>query len=376
MDTKFIKTKKERDYTIINNTFIKDCRLSWKAKGLMTYFLSLPDDWTIHLSEIEKHATDGKSALRSAINELKELGYLKAEQQRENNRFAEMVYIIIENPDEDSLFTDFQQTENLNSENLHTENQTLLNTNNNKILKEQNTNNNIPKQKKHKNGTFQNVLLTDDELQKLIERLGEEKAKAVIDNFSELKEMKGYKYKSDYLAITKWGIIAFEKNHKTETKKDFPDFVKTAFKMISEHNDKQTEAKRKIAISKDLYTFENKEGEILVIIAENRTPQEIISALKNYLYVANMKNTWVNMFTFNAFCKGLDKYLPDYFDYEAFADYKIDYDHTTDPDLIFVNKMENEPDFNQYLFDRHVKEWVANGCPEGEEYYKLQKTWR
>lgn len=165
--------------------------------------------------------------------------------------------------------------------------------------------------------------------------------------------------------------IEFEK-----TQKDFSVLMETVFSMISEHNRKQTEAKRKIAISKDLFTFESKEGRTLVDLIKSRTPQEIISALKNYLYVANMKNTWVNMFTFNAFCKGLDKYLPDYFDYEAFADYRIDYDHTTDPDLIFVNKMENEPDFNQYLFDRHVKEWVANGCPEGKEYYRLQETWR
>ena len=78
MDTKFIKTKKEKNYTVLDNTFIKDTRLSWKAKGLMTYLLSLPDDWTIHLSEIEQLATDGKSALLSAINELKEFGYLKA----------------------------------------------------------------------------------------------------------------------------------------------------------------------------------------------------------------------------------------------------------------------------------------------------------
>lgn len=148
MDTKFIKTKKEKNYTVLDNTFIKDTRLSWKAKGLMTYLLSLPDDWTIHLSEIEKHATDGKSALRSAINELKELGYLKAEQKRENNRFAEMVYIIIENPAEDFPLTDFQQTENLQTEKQETENQTLQNTNKDKVLKEQSTDNNIGKKPK------------------------------------------------------------------------------------------------------------------------------------------------------------------------------------------------------------------------------------
>ena len=45
---------------------------------------------------------------------------------------------------------------------------------------------------KHKNGTYQNVLLSDKEIEKLNEELGPDKAKAVIDNFSELKEMKGY----------------------------------------------------------------------------------------------------------------------------------------------------------------------------------------
>ena len=213
MDTKFIKTKKEKNFTVLDNTFIKDTRLSWKAKGLMTYLLSLPDDWTIHLSEIEQHATDGKSALRSAINELKEFGYLKAEQKRENNRFAEMVYIIIENPD--SPLTDFQQTENLQTENLNSENQTLQNTNNDKVLNKQSTDNNIPKEKKHKLGTYFNVLLSDKELQKLVEKMGSEKTGAVIANFSELKEMKGYKYKSDYLALLRWGIEAYEKKNAT-----------------------------------------------------------------------------------------------------------------------------------------------------------------
>jgi hypothetical protein len=140
-ETKFVKTKKERNYTVLDNTFIQDASLSWKAKGLMTYLLSLPDDWEIHLSEIEKHSTDGKAALRSAINELKEHGYLMAEQKRKDNRFAEMIYVIIENPaeNEKSLFTDFQKTEKQKTEKLNSENRTLQNTNTNKVLKKQNT---------------------------------------------------------------------------------------------------------------------------------------------------------------------------------------------------------------------------------------------
>ena len=76
---------------------------------------------------------------------------------------------------------------------------------------------------KHKNGTYQNVLLSDKEIAKLNEELGTDKAKSVIDNFSELKEMKGYKYKSDYLAIKKWGIEAYNQKCKPVHKEQYTD---------------------------------------------------------------------------------------------------------------------------------------------------------
>ena len=99
METKFIKAKKETNYTVLDNTFIQDTRLSWKAKGVMTYLLSLPDDWVIHLSEIERHATDGKDSLRSAINELKKYGYILTEQKKDaSGRFCESVYTVYEKP--------------------------------------------------------------------------------------------------------------------------------------------------------------------------------------------------------------------------------------------------------------------------------------
>ena len=63
---------------------------------------------------------------------------------------------------------------------------------------------------KHKYGEFGNVLLTDGEYQKLVDKLGAEKAEAVVKNYSEIKEMKGYKYNSDYMALLKWGINAYE----------------------------------------------------------------------------------------------------------------------------------------------------------------------
>lgn len=64
------------------------------------------------------------------------------------------------------------------------------------------------KQPKKKYGEFENVLLTDEEAQKLHNEFGND-ALAIVQNFSDLKAMKGYKYKSDYLAIRKWGANAY-----------------------------------------------------------------------------------------------------------------------------------------------------------------------
>ena len=57
--------------------------------------------------------------------------------------------------------------------------------------------------KKHKYGTHKNVLLTDEEYEKLKERFPydyEDK----INTLSEGLALKGYKYKSHYLAVLKW----------------------------------------------------------------------------------------------------------------------------------------------------------------------------
>ena len=76
----------------------------------------------------------------------------------------------------------------------------------------------VIKEKKHKYGEFNNVLLTDKENTALAEKFKDD-AILIIDNFSSLKEMKGYKYKSDYLAILNWGAKAFyeKKNEPTES---------------------------------------------------------------------------------------------------------------------------------------------------------------
>ena len=57
---------------------------------------------------------------------------------------------------------------------------------------------------KHKYGEYKHVLLTDEEKEKLKKKFGKEGTIKKIQQMDEGIELKGYKYKSHYLAILKW----------------------------------------------------------------------------------------------------------------------------------------------------------------------------
>ena len=133
--TQFIREKKERDFTVINNTVLKDARLSWKAKGLFCYLLSLPEDWVVYQSELLNHATDGRESLRNAIQELEQQGYLRIEKKRDDRGHFTTLYKVIENPNSTDETNESRKPDTGNPERetrygkTDTENPTLLNTN-------------------------------------------------------------------------------------------------------------------------------------------------------------------------------------------------------------------------------------------------------
>ena len=88
------------------------------------------------------------------------------------------------------------------------------------------------KDEKHKHGEYGHVLLTNKEYQKLQEDFGN--ADELISYLDEAIEMKGYKYKSHYLAIRKWVVDAVKKDHQqTPSKSRLPDF-KSPYKSVIE----------------------------------------------------------------------------------------------------------------------------------------------
>ena len=121
------RTIKERgDFVTVNKMFIFDERLSAKAKGILLYFLSRPDDWQIYTSEVVKHMNDGQKSINNGIKELMECKYVHRIQKRKDSGvFSGYEYYVYERP------TEMPLSENGLSENGKTENRKGQTTNNN-----------------------------------------------------------------------------------------------------------------------------------------------------------------------------------------------------------------------------------------------------
>ncbi|MGR5963832.1 DnaD domain-containing protein [Bacillus cereus] len=123
------RVNKDKNYTTINNTGLKDTRLSWKAKGILAYILTLPDDWIFYMEEVTKHSKDGIASLKAGMKELKECGYVKRFPIKgEDGKISRWEMIIYEVPQVEKPLVENQLVEKPPVENLPVENQPLLST--------------------------------------------------------------------------------------------------------------------------------------------------------------------------------------------------------------------------------------------------------
>lgn len=131
--------KRPNNFVMLDKTFLEDDRLSFKAKGILAYLLSKPDNWKVIVGNLVKYSKDGKSAVYAGLKELKECGYyvktpIRSEDGRRISRWESTVY---EMPD--SLLFDFQEIDNEEIENQYLENRER---NNNYYNNKLNINNN------------------------------------------------------------------------------------------------------------------------------------------------------------------------------------------------------------------------------------------
>ena len=88
-------------YVMLNRHSLNNKALSAKAKGILAYCLSMPDDWIFYVDELTTHFKDGEKSIRSGIAELIKARYIQKSEKRDNQngRFGGMDYTIHEVPE-------------------------------------------------------------------------------------------------------------------------------------------------------------------------------------------------------------------------------------------------------------------------------------
>jgi len=98
-----IRVKHNQDYVVMNKTGLEDPDLSFKAKGILAYLLSKPDNWKCNRKHLAKIGPDGITAVRSGLKELRDKGYLESRPTRnKEGKIQEWESIIREVPKEPS----------------------------------------------------------------------------------------------------------------------------------------------------------------------------------------------------------------------------------------------------------------------------------
>ena len=102
------RVQKTKDFTVMSNHHLKNKDLSLRSKGLLSFMLSLPEDWDYTLKGLATLNKEGVDAIRSAINELEAFGYIERRRLRnDKGQLGDNEYIIHELP----ILSEPKQTE-------------------------------------------------------------------------------------------------------------------------------------------------------------------------------------------------------------------------------------------------------------------------
>ena len=109
-----MRIKHVKNYFSLANDVVNNSTISFKAKGILAYLLSKPDDWEVQISDLVNHATEGEGAVRSGIKELISAGYVTREASRgDDGRIVSWNYTVSEEPQRTNPDVDFPDVDRI-----------------------------------------------------------------------------------------------------------------------------------------------------------------------------------------------------------------------------------------------------------------------
>ncbi|WP_294500442.1 helix-turn-helix domain-containing protein [uncultured Gemmiger sp.] len=193
------RVEKNANYTTMCNYHLRDQTLSLKAKGLLSMLLSLPDTWHYSVRGLAAISREGVDGILTALKELETHGYLERRQLRgPGGRLGQTEYVIFEMPKSQpctekpyTVHPDTESPAQISKERVSKES----------IRTDQKKETAPPS--RHRYGMYQNVLLSDAELEKLrIEFPADYQNR--IERLSEYIASSGKHYKNHLATIRSW----------------------------------------------------------------------------------------------------------------------------------------------------------------------------
>ena len=218
------RVKKNENFTTMCNIHLRDKSLSLKAKGMLSIFLSLPDEWHYSVKGLSEICQEGPDCIRSVLKELEAAGYLiRRRTRKENGQLGDAEYLIFETPqpkdEEDRITASSVQAEpvqktpmqenpaqvkpvqndpaGIKKEEVITEESKTDPLNTDQSKKERG------ESPRHKYGQYKNVLLSDEDFEKLKAEYPADYEER-IDNLSEYMASTGRSYKNHLVTIRRW----------------------------------------------------------------------------------------------------------------------------------------------------------------------------
>lgn len=96
-----IRHKHRGRFVIVPNQIFEDSRLSFSAKGLLAYLLSLPPSWEVRHNQLQRTLGVGRKLLENAFRQLVAAGYVTRDQAQgrdEFHRFTTLNYVVSDVP--------------------------------------------------------------------------------------------------------------------------------------------------------------------------------------------------------------------------------------------------------------------------------------
>ena len=118
----------DNPYVMIDSRPVMNKKLSFKAKGILTYLMSRPDGWEVSVEDLVNRSTDRKASVRAGMKELTKAGHMKYVTPRDKGRITGWIIEVYEvpqlpSPESENRIvatspeSDFQQVENQQVEN-------------------------------------------------------------------------------------------------------------------------------------------------------------------------------------------------------------------------------------------------------------------